>query len=403
MTMQKFVLLLLILVLLGPLAIDLYLPVIPAIAQGLSSDTPTIQSTISLFIMIMGLGQLVAGPLVDRVGRRPMALIGIVIYIIGAVISALANNGAVFIASRVLQSVAVCCTAVVVFSCVRDRLNGDDAARTFGFLNGTLNIVPALAPFFGGLLSEAFGWRACFWFLTLYACVVLFIALRYLPETRPANTLRLQGLPVKQYVRILFTPQFLGFSASNAGIMAMALTYLSMASVVLMVHGGLSSLQFSLVFGANGFWVMAMSLLATRMIVKIGRPVCLTLGVILISSGFLLLCAIILWVPETLQSRWWIFMSPIVVAFAGLAFAIGPATSYALEPYANEAGTASALVGFVQMAGGAIVGLAIMALPLSPQATLALSMLCAALLALRAQRLSRKMRGTLTALTRDAV
>ena len=96
-------------------------------------------------------------------------------------------------------------------------------------------------------------------------------------------------------------------------------------------------------------------------------------------------------------------MSPIVVAFAGLAFAIGPATSYALEPYANEAGTASALVGFVQMAGGAIVGLAIMALPLSPQATLALSMLCAALLALRAQRLSRKMRGTLTALTRDAV
>lgn len=403
MTMQKFVLLLLILVLLGPLAIDLYLPVIPAIAQGLSSDNPTIQSTISLFIMIMGWGQLVAGPLVDRVGRRPMALIGIVIYIIGAVIAALANNGAVFIASRVLQSVAVCCTAVVVFSCVRDRLNGDDAARTFGFLNGTLNIVPALAPFFGGLLSEAFGWRACFWFLTLYACVVLFIALRYLPETRPADTLRLPGLPVKQYVRILFTPQFLGFAASNAGIMAMALTYLSMASVVLMVHGGLSSLQFSLVFGANGFWVMAMSLLATRMIVKIGRPACLTLSVILIGSGFLLLCAIILWVPETLQSRWWIFMSPIVVAFAGLAFAIGPATSYALEPYANEAGTASALVGFVQMAGGAIVGLAIMALPLSPQATLALSMLCATLLALRAQRLSRKMRGTLTALTRDAM
>lgn len=85
--------------------------------------------------------------------------------------------------------------------------------------------------------------------------------------------------------------------------------------------------------------------------------------------------------------------------FAGLAFAIGPATSYALEPYANEAGTASALVGFVQMAGGAFVGLAVMALPFSPQSTLALSMLCATLLALREQRLSGKMRGTITALT----
>lgn len=398
MTIQRFVLLLFILVLLGPLAIDLYLPVIPAISQGLDSDNATIQSTISLFIMIMGWGQLVAGPLVDRVGRRPMALIGIVIYIVGAITAALATTGTVFIASRVLQSIAVCCTAVVVFSAVRDRLNGDDAARTFGFLNGTLNIVPALAPFFGGLLSAAFGWRACFWFLTLYASLALLLALRYLPETRPADTLRLPGLPIKQYARILFTPRFIGFAGCNAGIMGMALTYLSMASVVLMAHGGLSPLQFSLVFGANGFWVMAMSLLATRAIVKIGRPACLTLSVILIGSGFLLLCAIILWLPEALQVRWWIFMIPIVVAFAGLAFAIGPATSYALEPYANEAGTASALVGFVQMAGGAGVGLAVMALPLSPQSTLAISMLCATLLALRAQRLSVVARGTITAL-----
>lgn len=395
MTIQRFVLLLFMLVLLGPLAIDLYLPVIPAISQGLNSDNATIQSTISLFIIIMGWGQLVAGPLVDSIGRRPMALIGTVIYIVGAITAARATSGSVFIASRVLQ----CCTAVVVFSAVRDRLNGDDAARTFGFLNGTLNIVPALAPFFGGLLSAAFGWRACFWFLTLYASVVLLLTLRYLPETRPADTLRLPGLPIKQYARILFPPRFIGFSGCNAGIMGMALTYLSVASVVLMVHGGLSPLQFPLVFGANGFWVMAMSLLATRAIVKINRPACLTISVILIGSGFLLLCAIILWLPEALQARWWIFMAPLVVAFAGLAFAIGTATSYALDPYANEAGTASALVGFVQMAGGACVGLAVMALPLLPQSTLALAMLCATLLALSAQRLSAKTRGTITALS----
>ncbi|MGL9735689.1 MAG: hypothetical protein ACR5LF_08620 [Symbiopectobacterium sp.] len=103
--------------------------------------------------------------------------------------------------------------------------------------------------------------------------MVLLLTLCYLPETRPADTLRLLDLPIKQYARILFTPRLIGFAGCNTGIMGMALTYLSVASMVfLMVHGGLSPLQFSLVFGANGFWVMAVSLLATRAIMKIGPP-----------------------------------------------------------------------------------------------------------------------------------
>ncbi len=88
-----------------------------------------------------------------------------------------------------------CCSAVVAFSGVRDRLEGDDTARAYGFLNGTLNIVPALAPLLGGLLASAFDWRAPFWFLCAYG---LLIVLLWLPETRPANTLRVKGLPLAQ-------------------------------------------------------------------------------------------------------------------------------------------------------------------------------------------------------------
>lgn len=141
--MQKFLFMLLSLVLLGPLGIDLYLPTIPAIAVGLGSSEALIQSTISLFILVLGLGQVIAGPLVDNYGRKPVALAGIILYMIGAAMAALATSPTVFIASRLLQGVAVCCTAVVAFSGVRDRLNGDDAARAFGFLNGTLNIIPS--------------------------------------------------------------------------------------------------------------------------------------------------------------------------------------------------------------------------------------------------------------------
>ncbi|MDN0125277.1 multidrug effflux MFS transporter [Yersinia aleksiciae] len=393
--MQKFLFLLLSLILLGPLGIDLYLPTIPAIAKGLNSSESLIQSTIALFILVLGMGQLIAGPLVDKYGRKPIAIIGIVLYMLGAAMAALAVSPLMFVSSRLLQGVAVCCTAVVAFSGVRDRLNGNEAARAFGFLNGTLNIVPALAPLLGGLLAEAFGWRAPFWFLALYGLVVLILIICFLPETRPADTQPSNGLPVKNYLRILRDDRFLTFSLVNAGAMGMALTYVSLAPNVLMVGAGLSPLQFSLAFGANGFWIMAVSFFANRIIQKVGRPTCLMVGSLLMALGCLGLLFGLTQLSAETQNHWLVYMLPVASACAGLAFMMGPATSYALEPYANEAGVAAALVGFVQMAGGAGLGLLAMALPIEPKLSLAIVMLAGCLLAWQARRASKHVRGTL--------
>lgn len=391
--MQKFLFLLLTLVLLGPLGIDLYLPAIPAIAKGLNSSESVIQSSISLFILVLGLGQLLAGPLVDRYGRRPVALAGLVLYLVGVALAATAFNATLFMTSRVVQSLAVCCTSVVIFSSVRDRLEGEEAARAFGFLNGTLNIVPALAPLIGGLIAQYFGWRAPFWALFGYTLMTLLLVLAFLPETRPAHTKQVGSLPLRQYLRILRDGNFLNFALVNAGAMGMALTYVSLAPTVLMTQGGLSPLQFSLVFGANGFWIMLMSYIANRIIRKVGRPVCLAIGgIFMLVGGVGLLVGLALLSPET-QLATWVYMLPVASACAGLAFVIGPATSYALEPYSSEAGIASALVGFVQMAGGAGLGLVAMALPLPPKASLALVMLTAFILAWTAKMRSRKMKG----------
>lgn len=393
--MQKFLFLLLSLILLGPLGIDLYLPTIPAIAKGLNSSESLIQSTIALFILVLGIGQLIAGPLVDKYGRKPIAIIGIILYMLGAAMAALAVSPLMFVSSRLLQGVAVCCTAVVAFSGVRDRLNGNEAARAFGFLNGTLNIVPALAPLLGGLLAEAFGWRAPFWFLALYGLLVLILIICFLPETRPADTQPSNGLPIKNYLRILRDDRFLKFSLVNAGPMGMALTYVSLAPNVLMVGAGLSPLQFSLAFGANGFWIMAVSFFANRIIQKVGRPTCLMVGSLLMALGCLGLLFGLTQLSAETQSHWLVYMLPVASACAGLAFMMGPATSYALEPYANEAGVASALVGFVQMAGGAGLGLLAMALPIAPKLSLAIVMLAGCLLAWQARRASKHVRGTL--------
>lgn len=393
--MQKFLFLLLSLILLGPLGIDLYLPTIPAIAKGLNSSESLIQSTIALFILVLGLGQLIAGPLVDKYGRKPIAIIGIILYMLGAAMAALAVSPMMFVGSRLLQGVAVCCTAVVAFSGVRDRLNGNEAARAFGFLNGTLNIVPALAPLLGGLLAEAFGWRAPFWFLALYGLLVLILIIVFLPETRPADTQPIKSLPIKNYLRILRDDRFLIFSLVNAGAMGMALTYVSLAPNVLMVGAGLSPLQFSLVFGANGFWIMAVSFFASRVIQKVGRPTCLMTGSLLMALGCLGLLFGLTQLSAATQNHWLVYMLPVASACAGLAFMMGPATSYALEPYANEAGVASALVGFVQMAGGAGLGLLAMALPIEPKLSLAIVMLVGCILAGLARRASKHVRGTL--------
>ncbi|CQJ62385.1 multidrug effflux MFS transporter [Yersinia intermedia] len=393
--MQKFLFLLLSLILLGPLGIDLYLPTIPAIAKGLNSSESLIQSTIALFILVLGMGQLIAGPLVDKYGRKPIAIIGIILYMLGAAMAALAVSPLMFVSSRLLQGVAVCCTAVVAFSGVRDRLNGNEAARAFGFLNGTLNIVPALAPLLGGLLAEAFGWRAPFWFLALYGLLVLMLIILFLPETRPVDTQPVKSLPIKNYLRILRDDRFLIFALVNAGAMGMALTYVSLAPNVLMVGAGLSPLQFSLAFGANGFWIMAVSFVANRIIQKIGRPTCLMMGSVLMALGCLGLLFGLTQLSAEIQQHWLVYMLPVASACAGLAFMMGPATSYALEPYANEAGVASALVGFVQMAGGAGLGLLAMSLPIEPKLSLAIVMLAGCLLAWQARRASKHVRGNL--------
>lgn len=393
--MKNFLLLLLMLVLLGPLGIDLYLPAIPAIAIGLNGTEALIQSTIALFILVLGVGQLIAGPLVDKYGRKPIAIIGVILYMLGGALGALAMSPAIFVGSRLLQGIAVCCTAVVAFSAIRDRLDGNEAARAFGFLNGTLNIVPALAPLLGGILAEVYGWRAPFWFLVAYALLVLILILLFLPETRPANTLPIKGLPLQQYARILLQERFLVFALVNAGAMGMALTYVSLAPTVLMNQAGLTPLQFSLAFGANGFWIMLVSYGVNRVIHRIGRPRCLAVGSLLMALGCLALLAVLALLSSDAQSHWLAYMLPVASACAGLAFLMGPATSYALEPYANEAGVASALVGFVQMAGGAGLGLIAMSLPLQPKPALALVMLAGCLLALRARKVSKRLSAVL--------
>lgn len=178
----------------------------------------------------------------------------------------------------------------------------------------------------------------------------------------------------------------------------MVLTYVSLAPGVLMEQGGLSPFIFALVFGANGLWIMLVSHLVSYVIRKAGRPFCLLSGALLMLVAAAMMTGEILWFSTDLQHFWLCYMLPVAVAVSGLAFIIGPATSYALEPYQQQAGMASALQGFIQMAGGAGGSLAILTLPVDPRSALTLMMLTGAVLAMIAWRCSQRVKGTLKAL-----
>jgi MFS transporter, DHA1 family, multidrug resistance protein len=399
--MQRYILLLLSLVLLSPLGIDLYLPTLPQIAAGLDTSLNHIQTTIPLFLLMMGLGQLVSGPLADNYGRKPIALAGVVCYIFGSIIAATATNWWVFLFARLIQRIAVCCTAVTAFSGVRDRLEGDAAARAFGFLNGALNIVPALAPLLGGFLASHWGWQAPFWFLSCYAAITGLAICFLLPETRPANSLQVALFPLNHYFAILKYRQFLIFALAISGAMGMILSYVSLAPEVLMRAAGLNAFCFALVFGINGIWIMLVSILVNQIIRKIGRPICLLSGAscILLAAVCLLLQPLLL--ATTQSNHWLAYMLPVAIGVAGLAFVIGPCTSYALAAYRQQAGVAAALLGFLQMAGGASLSLLILAVPIPPKAPLAIILLVAATLSYFAWQLSKRVPSELTALPSD--
>src|SRR5580698_2534236 len=158
---------------LGPLAIDMYLPSLPAISKSLHASPGAVSITLAAFFAGLGLGQLVYGPLSDRMGRRGPLIFGVTTYLIGAVLCALAPNIWLLVLARFLQALGGSSGQVVARAAVRDRFSHQMAARVLSLLILVLGLAPIVAPIFGGYLLLVGDWRAIFVFQALVALVVL--------------------------------------------------------------------------------------------------------------------------------------------------------------------------------------------------------------------------------------
>ena len=168
---------------LGPLSTDFYLPALPAIARALHTDSAGAQLTLSVYLLGFGAGQLLVGPLSDRFGRRPVMLWGMLVFLLSTLACVFAESLAVLVGARLLQAFGACAGPVLGRAVVRDLYGPAESARMLSHVSTATALAPLLAPLFGGWLTAAWGWRATFVALTVYALMLMLAVWLLLKET----------------------------------------------------------------------------------------------------------------------------------------------------------------------------------------------------------------------------
>ncbi|HEH9408765.1 TPA: multidrug effflux MFS transporter [Aeromonas salmonicida] len=350
---MPLILLLVLLVLFSPLAIDIYLPAIPQMAEQLGAEVTLMQGTITWFLFSMGLGQLLVGPLADRYGRKPIALGGVLLYGLSALAAGFAASLGELMLARVLQGFGACATSVAAFSVVRDSYGPKKSGQMISYLNGAICFIPALAPLLGGWLTAKAGWSANFWFMAGYAAIVGSWLLWRMPETRPGETSSSGPLiSWSRYSPVLRSPSFLFNACLCMLAMAVILAYVTAAPVQLMVKLGLDMSGFSYWFTANAALNILACFLAPHFIARVGPRRTLRIGLLVITLSAMAL-TLVQHIDHPLA-----MMGPVFFSSIGFAMVLGAAAGMALAPFGHCAGTAAALLGLFQMSGsGALVGI----------------------------------------------
>lgn len=366
-TKQQLMLLTL-LVLFSPLAIDIYLPALPLISSTFHVEHALAQDTITWFLFAMGVGQLFAGPLADKLGRRTVALGGVSIYAVSALLAWSAQNIEWMLVSRLLQGLGACATSVAAFATVRDIFGPQKSGKMISYLNGAICFIPALAPILGSWLTQRFGWRSNFSFMAGFAAVVLVMLWIGLKEMNPQMS-KEPVFKLNRYLDVVRSPSFLFHATLCMLAMAVILGYVTSAPVVLMENLDLSMNEFTMWFGINAAINIVACMSAPKFMDRFGTHMALTVGIVTLA-----IAGVVMMLLQG-QATAMAFMLPIFMSSIGFAWILGAAAGKALAPFGDKAGTAAALLGLFQMSGSGLVVGTVQRLGMEPQIMIATLML----------------------------
>ncbi|WP_221390364.1 multidrug effflux MFS transporter [Dyadobacter sp. NIV53] len=368
---------------LGPFSIDMYLPGFPAIAKDLHTTAAKVSLSLSGFFIGISLGQLLYGPLLDRFGRKKPLFIGLVVYIIASAGCAYATTIEALIFLRIIQAIGSCASAVASVAMVRDLFPVKDNAKVFSLLLLVVGVSPMIAPTVGGYVTAAFGWQAVFLILTGMGAAILLATALWLPDSYvPDKTLSLKPKPILlNFWSVLREPQFYTYALTGAIAFAGLFAYVSGSPLVFMevfhtdekVYGWIFAFLSVGFIGSSQLNTLFLRQYKSEQIINIALICQVIVGLAFLSvalNGMLTL---------------YITIAFLFLFLCSIGFTYPNAAALSLAPFSKNAGSASAMMGAIQMGMGTIISVAIsmfevpsaipMVAAMATSATLALSVL----------------------------
>lgn len=337
---------------LGPFTIDLYLPAFPAVKDDFQTTDAAVQLTLSATTLGFAFGQLVVGPLSDRIGRRRPLLIATTVHVLASVAVALAPDIVSLSLLRVVQGFGAAAGTAVAMAMVRDLFGGKQLTTALSRLALVIGIAPIAAPVIGSWLVGIMEWRGLFWVLAAYAALVIVLQLIFLRETLPAHLRQQPGHSTlgQRYRAVLTDRVFVGVAIIGASIFGGMFAYISTSSLLLQEVYGFSPSEFGVVFAICSVGVLIGTQTAGRAANRFGAP-----WVLAVSTGLLVVSAALIIVLDVAGLGVGGILPPLVVFAFAFGLSMPCVQTLALAGHASEAGTAASLLGALNMSIAGLV------------------------------------------------
>ncbi len=339
-----------ILTLSGTLAIHIFVPVLPLVARDFQVNLQAVQLTISIYVIGLAIGQLLYGPLADSIGRRPVLLLGLLIYTLASIGAMLAPSIDILVIMRFFQALGGCSGLLLSRAIIQDTTTGSETTKKLSMLNMLVILGPSLAPLIGGILAELSGWRSIFTVLSALGLLNLVLILRYVQKKERKKDKVAASSVVQNYKKLISSPQFLLYTIGGGFSTTAVYAFLGVVAYVFVnrLNHSVQDVSLALILVMLGVWCGCVA--ASRMVDRISIEQMIFIGSLMsfASAAVLLLCVLIDYVTA------FSLIIPVMVYCFGAGITSPAALSKALSINPLVAGSASGIYGFTQMLVGAL-------------------------------------------------
>ncbi|NLC99379.1 MAG: multidrug effflux MFS transporter [Gammaproteobacteria bacterium] len=335
-------------------AIDMYLPAFPTVASSLEISEGQVQQTLTVFLVGLGIGQGLYGPFLDRFGRRPPLLFGIVLFTIGSLTAAMTTSLEGLLVARFLQAIGAAAGSVASRAIVTDTCDPQNSARIYSMLMQVMMIAPITAPMLGGVILLYGEWHLIFWVLAILGVISGIFTVLWLPETLPVERrvpLSMRNI-MRNYAIQISNPSFFFYTMATSCTLGCLFIYLNNAPFVFINMFGLTPNEFSYIFAANAVLMIAISQINLRLLKYYSAARILFVGL----SGFMVIGLSLMALVQLDWQALWSYSILLGMGIAMLGMITGNLTAVTMAHTQQHAGIASALMGFMQFLLAATIG-----------------------------------------------